>query len=88
MPDCIRRHHLEQIDPLLNYQRIRICLEKPTAVTFADAPAVEVLIDSNPQKSEVAARLWKEMESVKSPPFPLQGRLDEWIKKNEVMKTK
>ncbi len=52
---------------------------------FADAPAVEMLINSNPRKSEIAARLWGETEKTKAkkPPFPLQGRLDEWIEKNE-----
>ena len=53
---------------------------------FADAPAVEMLLDSHPQKSESMAMLWKEKENVKKPPFPLQGRLDEWIKENGTTK--
>jgi hypothetical protein len=56
--------------------RIRISLAKPTAVTLADAPVVEILVDS------------KDMLDRAPPasialPFRLQGRLDEWIWEND-----
>ena len=55
--------------------RIKICLEKPTAVTLADAPIVELLIDS--------AKILRLNDHAKALPFPLQGRLDEWIWVND-----
>jgi hypothetical protein len=54
---------------------MKICLEKPTAVTLADAPVVELLIDS--------AKILRLNNHAKTPPFPLQGRLDEWIRGND-----
>jgi hypothetical protein len=33
--------------------RIRIKLEKPTAVVFADAPAIEIVVDDDPGKNVV-----------------------------------
>jgi len=65
-----------------NHQRIRISLEKPTAVTFADAPVVEMLMDSDPAENHVAESLWQGAGVTKQPPFPLQGRLDDWIRTN------
>jgi hypothetical protein len=41
-----------------NYQRIRIALEKPTAVMFADAPVVEIMLDSDPSKNEDVRSIW------------------------------
>lgn len=77
-----------------NYQRIRICLSKPTAVTFADAPSVSILLDSDPSKSQDVKELWRQREKLVGVglggrqeamvPFPLEGRLDEWIASNEV----
>lgn len=67
----------------LNHQHIRISLEKPIATTFADAPIIELLIDSDPSKSEAVKALWK--TGSKQPPFPLTGRLDEW--ENELLGT-
>jgi len=62
------------------YPRIKISIEKPTAVTFADAPVVEILVDSDPQKDPDAKALWLRFYKKKiRPPFPLTGRLDEWI---------
>jgi hypothetical protein len=75
-----------------NYQRIRISLSKPTAVTFADAPSVSVLVDSDPSKSQEVKELWSQRELAYSlrggakemvVPFPLEGRLDEWIARTE-----
>ncbi|KAL3424859.1 FolB domain-containing protein [Phlyctema vagabunda] len=71
----------QQLDNSL--QNIKICLEKPTAVTWADAPAVEMLLSSD-LESEMTSRLgeeWKEGGS-KAVPFPLHGRLDQWIQEN------
>jgi len=74
------------------YPRIRVKLEKPTAVTFADAPMIEMLVDADPYKGDkLAKEMWDEAifkdgrdkMLEKKPPFPLQGRLDEWIAKNE-----
>lgn len=64
------------------YERIKIRLEKPTAVTFADSPAIEVLIDSNPGSSQEMALLWFEPDPIfaTSPPFPLHDmKLGDWI---------
>jgi hypothetical protein len=63
----------------LNYPRIHICLEKPTAVMFADAPAIEVLIESDPAKNQTISGLREWAKLAEKPPFPLNGRLDEWI---------
>jgi hypothetical protein len=45
-----------------------------------------MLLDSDPSKSTEVKELWKarEKEGAKVVPFPLEGRLDEWIGKNEV----
>ncbi|CAL3962218.1 unnamed protein product [Diplocarpon coronariae] len=67
----------------LNYPRIKISLSKPTAVTFADAPTVEMIADSDPCVNQLANRAWEEFgrDGVRRVPFPLQGRLDNWIEK-------
>ncbi len=62
---------------------MRIRLEKPTAVMFADSPAVEMLVDSDPRVNRDIEGLWNDYEVVKQPPFPLESRLDEWISLNE-----
>jgi hypothetical protein len=54
-------------------------LEKPTAVIFADAPMIEMLLDSNPSHNGVAEEVFRKVGQAKRPPFPLEGRLDEWI---------
>lgn len=41
------------------YPRFTISLSKPTAVTFADAPTIEILVDSNPQNNKSVAILWQ-----------------------------
>ena len=40
------------------FPRIRILLEKPTAVTWADAPGVEVLVESNPELNPSVKDIW------------------------------
>lgn len=69
-----------------NHQRLRISLEKPTAVMFADAPIVEVMVDSDPSHSEAMNALWKDIGASIHPPFPLQGRLADWEKEKENVK--
>ena len=62
------------------YPKIKVSFEKPTAVTFADAPVVEILVDSDPQKDPDVKALWLTFYEKKvRPPFPLVERLDEWI---------
>lgn len=53
---------------------------------FADAPTVECLVDSDPSQSAEVKELWnaREKGQMKQVPFPLEGRLDEWIKKNKL----
>jgi len=67
-----------------NFQRIRIRLSKPTAVMFADSPTVEMLVDSDPAVNRGVEALWKDRgeNGGRQVPFPLQGRLDEWITGN------
>ncbi|KAI9053411.1 hypothetical protein LZ554_002369 [Drepanopeziza brunnea f. sp. 'monogermtubi'] len=69
--------------PGRNYPRIKIALSKPTAVTFAEAPTVEMAVDADPGASEIARRVWGEVggEGGRKVPFPLMGRLDEWIER-------
>lgn len=63
-------------------ERIRICLQKPTAVILADAPAVEVLVDSDPGINAFTRELLAANVRNEKPPFPLRGRLDVWIQEN------
>lgn len=46
---------------------------------FADAPMIEMLLDSNPSHNGVAEEVFRNVGQAKRPPFPLEGRLDEWI---------
>lgn len=66
----------------VGYPIVRISLAKPTAVMFADAPAIEFALDSNPRGVDVGS-WWQNKNQIGLPPFPLQGRLDEWAKANE-----
>lgn len=62
------------------YPRFKISLAKPTAVTFADAPVIELLVESDPEANASTRKLWEEYDGRQSPPpFPLEGRLDDWI---------
>jgi hypothetical protein len=73
-----------------DFGNVRICLEKPSAVTFADAPSVETLRSSNPHEDKDAERLWGECLSYAEGndlqaaqiPYPLQGTLSAWISEN------
>lgn len=74
LPFCIG------IDP-----RITISLEKPTAVTFADAPVVEVTLETGPDRNPMMEAIYRNATETPQPPFPLQGRLDEWIALNAII---
>jgi hypothetical protein len=63
-------------------ERIKLCFEKPTAVTFADAPAVEILVDSDVRVNSFTKTLLESKIENKKPPFPLEKRLDHWIQGN------
>lgn len=73
-----------------NYSEVRICLEKPSAVTFADAPSIEVRRSSDPRvdkDAEILLGQWLGYAAGKEPleaciPYPLQGTLSEWISLN------
>ncbi|KAF4629213.1 hypothetical protein G7Y89_g8941 [Cudoniella acicularis] len=66
---------------------VRIRLEKPTAVTMADAPVVELVVNSGPQVT-AAFYSFQQIQDystikVTKVPFPLQGKLNDWIAKEE-----
>ena len=52
-------------------------------VPCSEAPVVEILFDCDPEKNAGARRIWDgvRMAEVRRPPFPLEGRLDEWIER-------
>ena len=56
---------------------------------FADAPAVEMLVDSDPIVNRSVEKLWRDRggNGGRQVPFPLQGRLDEWIAGKDVGKS-
>ncbi|KAI9759884.1 MAG: hypothetical protein M4579_002009 [Chaenotheca gracillima] len=55
---------------------VRIKIEKPSAVPLADAPSIEIVRQSN-LRYPLASKLVKRQG--KNVPFPLQGRLDEFL---------
>lgn len=69
----------------VTWPSIRISLEKPTAVVFADAPMVEMVRSSDPNvdKESEALRRLSTGDKVQVP-YPLQGRLDNWIRSNHL----
>lgn len=79
------RHWLKpRISNAVNHGRLRICLEKPTAVIFADAPAVEILLDTD--RSETTKALWNSIAGIEKDDlprveYPLETSLQEWITK-------
>ncbi|KAG0650696.1 hypothetical protein D0Z07_2484 [Hyphodiscus hymeniophilus] len=66
----------EMNDPSFHFPCIKIGLSKPTAVTLADTPVVEICVDSR----ELFARA---PPCAVSLPFPLQGPVEEWIKEHD-----
>ena len=72
------------------FSNVRIRLEKPSAITFADAPSIEVLRSSDPHEDKDAERLWGECLSYAEGnnlqaaqiPYPLEGTLSAWISEN------
>lgn len=63
--------------------RVKISLSKPTAVTFAEAPTVEMATESAPAIAEMAKRVGEAGRVSLKVPFPLAGRLDDWIQTQE-----
>ena len=71
------------------FSQVRISLEKPSAIRFADAPAIEIIRTSDPRLDTDSKKLYEEWFrdeeeddiGLRRPgiPFPLQGRLDTWI---------
>lgn len=78
----MRPANLHSLDAIIN-----IKLEKPTAVTFAEAPAIEISI--NMQKDEEWGKLWRGAYYERKPfppriPLHLNGKtLLDWIKQND-----
>jgi hypothetical protein len=73
------------------FSQVRISLEKPSAVMFADAPMIEVVRTSDPTSDPDAKRLFNEWKlriqkgnQLRRVPFPLQGTLSAWIEENSV----
>jgi len=60
--------------------KIRIRLEKPTAVPFADAPAIEIsrCVDDPPGGLPGISEI-EDPVFYPPVPFPLKGRLDDWL---------
>jgi len=70
-------------------QLVTVCLEKPSAVMFADSPMIEVRRHADPSVDVTGVSkdllnqmvgLVRETGKASAVPFPLQGRLDEWIR--------
>jgi len=72
------------------FSNVRVCLEKPSAVIFADSPSIEIIRSSNPQEDRDAEKLWTEcLKHAEGNdlqraviPYPLQGKLSAWIYDN------
>ena len=58
---------------------VRITIEKPNAIPFADAPVIEIYRSA--EESDVHVKKMVAELGLKRPqiPFPLQGRLDEFL---------
>ncbi|KAH6671220.1 Dihydroneopterin aldolase-domain-containing protein [Halenospora varia] len=68
-------HYLEReenLDENPDVPNVKICLEKPTAVTMADAPVIELVMNAR------NSGLWERCPIIKVP-FPLSSTLDHWI---------
>ncbi|KAI9770871.1 MAG: hypothetical protein M1835_006496 [Candelina submexicana] len=66
--------------PMTPGAEVHLKLEKPSAIPFADAPAIEITRGSS-QRDPFAMRLWDECEYKTAAwiPFPLKGRLSDWL---------
>ncbi|KAH8657431.1 Dihydroneopterin aldolase-domain-containing protein [Tricladium varicosporioides] len=60
------------LDEISDIPNVKICLEKPTAVTMADAPVIELAMSARD------SGLW-ELCPITKVPFPLSSTLDHWI---------
>lgn len=69
------------------YSQVRITLEKPSAVTFADAPAIEIVRSSDPSSDNNTKGMYDEWLLYSGEenmvPFPLKGRLDDFLGEGE-----
>lgn len=83
-------------DPEVQFgQLVIVSLEKPSAVMFAESPAVEVRRHADPRHSrellnqifESSKRNHVDMVAGGIVPFPLQGRLDDWIRETDPFDT-
>lgn len=90
--DSFSSGEMEPSEPRFE-QLVTVTLEKPTAVMFAESPMIEIRKHANPSLDRKSDALWHEiiyvLEHSMAPghvyagakvPFPLQGRLDEWIR--------
>lgn len=68
------------IFPMTPGATVHLKLEKPSAIPFASAPAIEITRGSG-QEDLFAMRLWDECgyRTAKWIPFPLKGRLSDWL---------
>ena len=63
---------------------VRLKAEKPTAISSAHAPAIEI-VRGSAFTDPFVRRIWEERGRRMAPriPFPLQGRLDKWMKEHK-----
>jgi hypothetical protein len=72
------------------FSEVRIRLDKPSAISFADTPSIEVVRSSDPGKDkdvEILLEEWLDYAAGKecleaAVPYPLQETLSEWISRN------
>ena len=53
-----RSEQKDSTDSLRDYPTVKVALEKPTAVMMADAPCVELIVDSSPDRNPDIESLW------------------------------
>lgn len=66
--------NLKKLDASKVPAQVRVRLVKPTAVTFADAPAIEIVKVCQPTS---------EIKASRKLPFPLDGKLEDWLNVQE-----
>ena len=72
------KHFIFRISPGAD---VRLRVEKPSAVSLAAAPGVEIVRRSDYKTDPFASRLWSECgeRCPEAIPYPLLGRLDEYL---------
>lgn len=86
------REHLANDDrkipvPEARWSQVKVTIEKPCAVMFAESPSIEVTRSASPLGNQDAPAVYEQwMLAVKASPrsklripFPLQGKLSSWI---------